>query len=620
MKFALKPGRSLTKQSLSEKHFLSNNGVIYFPHDGDLKDTIIQFIRGDGGCLLLCGHLGVGKTSFINRVLFELNENKDCIYIPIRLNLANPVTPKQLYFRIIHALYRELNGPENLRNKIKNMNRLTKTTKTTSAETREESQGRETGLEASLASMLVPNLITRRERKWIQGIVQESGEYLEDETVEDIQDVLNRTSELLDHRSLIHRWWDITKICFHRSRKALIHIFIDEKRKLKVVFILDEMDKFAAKDSERLDELIQSIKSLNCNTPASFVLISSHQTLQHLENKILEGIDSEILGHVIHLHIYLPCLWGNIDKLCDEIFDLTSNSTEEVAWFNEKFRKYLLFTSRGNFRLLIRALSEYCRNNSLDISETEQRRVEHFAEIECKIEERLFPPDDWFDPLEADQYLLNMYHFFDYIFSQQRGEIFKKGNGKLIHNNRQLKNDVSLEAPDNLVRDIVTILLEEGYLEAIEEVSINVNASNETSGAVKKTEVIKEPIVKSDQVTVLDDTDLFQTLEIEKRKITQYQVTEKVNLLRKRREQKKKTPTLTEESWTLTVEALIGTVCPVCMEKFLPNNEIVVCPKCKTPHHSYCWEYQGGCAVLGCNYEDLSLPDKTDKKSISENS
>ncbi len=41
-------------------------------------------------------------------------------------------------------------------------------------------------------------------------------------------------------------------------------------------------------------------------------------------------------------------------------------------------------------------------------------------------------------------------------------------------------------------------------------------------------------------------------------------------------------------------------LCPYCQTEVTPRDEEVVCPSCQVPHHSECWEENGGCAVYGC--------------------
>ena len=50
---------------------------------------------------------------------------------------------------------------------------------------------------------------------------------------------------------------------------------------------------------------------------------------------------------------------------------------------------------------------------------------------------------------------------------------------------------------------------------------------------------------------------------------------------------------LGEESAQLVVEA----ICQVCGEDI--GEDMVVCPRCKTPHHRDCWQYNGGCSIYG---------------------
>lgn len=40
----------------------------------------------------------------------------------------------------------------------------------------------------------------------------------------------------------------------------------------------------------------------------------------------------------------------------------------------------------------------------------------------------------------------------------------------------------------------------------------------------------------------------------------------------------------------------IGSCCPVCNENFNPDDDIVVCPICGTPHHRECYKQNGECA------------------------
>ncbi|NLY52618.1 MAG: hypothetical protein GX063_06885, partial [Firmicutes bacterium] len=44
---------------------------------------------------------------------------------------------------------------------------------------------------------------------------------------------------------------------------------------------------------------------------------------------------------------------------------------------------------------------------------------------------------------------------------------------------------------------------------------------------------------------------------------------------------------------------LVGRRCVVCNDNLQPNDEVVVCPRCKTPHHADCWREVAGCGRHG---------------------
>jgi len=43
------------------------------------------------------------------------------------------------------------------------------------------------------------------------------------------------------------------------------------------------------------------------------------------------------------------------------------------------------------------------------------------------------------------------------------------------------------------------------------------------------------------------------------------------------------------------------TVCPYCRTPFEPEDEIISCEACATPHHADCYAENGGCTVFGCS-------------------
>ena len=51
-----------------------------------------------------------------------------------------------------------------------------------------------------------------------------------------------------------------------------------------------------------------------------------------------------------------------------------------------------------------------------------------------------------------------------------------------------------------------------------------------------------------------------------------------------------------------------ATACPYCRSGFEPEDEVVVCDACATPHHADCFAENGGCTVFGCSKAPVDEP------------
>jgi TM2 domain-containing membrane protein YozV len=50
------------------------------------------------------------------------------------------------------------------------------------------------------------------------------------------------------------------------------------------------------------------------------------------------------------------------------------------------------------------------------------------------------------------------------------------------------------------------------------------------------------------------------------------------------------------------------TVCPYCRTPFEPDDEVITCEACSTPHHADCYAENAGCTVFGCTKAPLDEP------------
>ena len=53
----------------------------------------------------------------------------------------------------------------------------------------------------------------------------------------------------------------------------------------------------------------------------------------------------------------------------------------------------------------------------------------------------------------------------------------------------------------------------------------------------------------------------------------------------------------------------IGKKCPFCENIIEENEDIVICGKCKTPHHKVCWKANHGCTTYSCDGRMLTPRD-----------
>jgi len=76
----------------------------------------------------------------------------------------------------------------------------------------------------------------------------------------------------------------------------------------------------------------------------------------------------------------------------------------------------------------------------------------------------------------------------------------------------------------------------------------------------------------------------------------------------------------------LAGEPTIGRMCQVCTDDFRLNDEVIICPRCNTPHHRDCWFSIHLCATYGCEYPnhgtvmDALTPFVVFERELDENS
>jgi hypothetical protein len=82
----------------------------------ELEDFVSRVVLSNGGAFLLTGYRGVGKTSFVNRVIHQVRERLpeartfvgEARVVDIAFNFARPLEPVELLHHIVRGLHNRL--------------------------------------------------------------------------------------------------------------------------------------------------------------------------------------------------------------------------------------------------------------------------------------------------------------------------------------------------------------------------------------------------------------------------------------------------------------------------------------------------------------------------------
>lgn len=66
---------------------------------------------------------------------------------------------------------------------------------------------------------------------------------------------------------------------------------------------------------------------------------------------------------------------------------------------------------------------------------------------------------------------------------------------------------------------------------------------------------------------------------------------------------------------SVTLDASLNAVCPICQTQIESNEDCVNCPTCDQVHHRECWSEVGGCGIYGC--DQASVIDKSDASAAA---
>jgi serine/threonine-protein kinase len=294
-------------------------------HD-ELGTLVERILFSEGGSFLITGYRGVGKTSFVNRVIQKLDESLawsqpligDVEVLDIHINIARPMSPAELMHHIIRRIYEHLSIRGTLSQldgelyeAIELAYRRTSLNMTRKlAESTEHSLGiNELSFGTDLLKATIKGSGSRKQSRTQNAEMSYLG--YDDRAAED----------------------DLTWIS---RRLAKGYRKNGKLKKLKIIFVFDELDKLEdtiGKDGEKispLDELLHSLKNLFTTSGIIFVFVAGKDLQERWADDLRRG--DSVYESVFSHDTYLPCMWTDADALCSGFVDWEEMSPRGNAW------------------------------------------------------------------------------------------------------------------------------------------------------------------------------------------------------------------------------------------------------------------------------------------------
>jgi Cdc6-like AAA superfamily ATPase/predicted Ser/Thr protein kinase len=470
----------------------ANVATRFVGRQSELNVLAQRILFSNGGSFLVTGYRGVGKTSFINQVVRKLNESlpwakeylkvQDIEIIDIYLNIARPVQPAELMHYIIRQLYDCLVKKriyqlldDDLRDELTLAYQRTSVNMARKvAEAAERSFGfNEASLGGEfLKATVKASWVAKRSRT--QNYEMTFLSY-DDKAAE--QDIINIAGRLTKGYVRPITRLDSVRRIFNPTERQRV--------KLKIVFVFDELDKLEefttkveGKGGEEqnpvIDVIIGTLKNLFTTSGLAFVFVAG----KDLQERWLEdvGKGDSVYESVFSYDKYLPCLWADVDSICDGFVDTSQIVSKQKYEVFKEFKKYLAYKGRGIPRRIIRTFNEYVEWDSnqpvLAFTKQNVRRIRFFAGLQDVLtahEDRLFG-DSHVEVLgtHSDKRRLGVYYLVDWILRQGPAEFTHKD---VLNASERLSVKIALaqKIAPGVATDIIKILLDADYLQEVQK-------------------------------------------------------------------------------------------------------------------------------------------------------
>jgi len=326
-----------------------------------LKERIL---RSTGGCFLVTGFRGVGKTTVVNRTIGEIIKSppRNEIIIPVYISVARPMTTQQLLFEIIRRLFEYLVDCNLLQKFHPNVAyAMTLAYARTSVSfKRSQSKSYEKSLSAGLEessfqplASLVKNILPKISfsKKSVNSLATEAAFLAYTET--DVEHDFLRINEflkegLLQNRSIVKR----LSLLFKKKNRFLSPV------RPRLVVVIDELDKLTLGNEglQSIDSLFASFKNILTTSGVCFIFIGGLD----LHDKWIKdlGGGNSLYESIFAWHVYVSCVWGGSVSLLE---DLLQTKTDLQYDETKLFSDYMEFKGRGIPRRFIQEFNSFVK-------------------------------------------------------------------------------------------------------------------------------------------------------------------------------------------------------------------------------------------------------------------
>ena len=450
--------------------------------DDELGELAARLVLSDGGAFLITGYRGVGKSTFVNRVLRQVDQRlaaaQDLVgpveLVDVHLNVPTQMASVDLMFHILRGLYARLQDKSilealdpDLRAELElAFMRTSRSLAIKNATGLEGSAGVTIGaalpVHGGAGKIAFSSKRTRSESREMKYLAYDdkAAEY-------DLIHIARRLTGGYQPRR--PRWHGLVDRLSHRRMP---------RKKLKIVFVFDELDKIEEPTEgaqSGIDVILANLKTLFTTSGICFVFVAGRGTHDRWIEDL--GLGDSIYESVFSYARYLPPMWAHADRICDPFLDdnaFGSVKATELAATYASFKKFLAFNGRGIPRRILRKFNERVRwdaaRPALSFSADDVRQFRFFADLQDVLDSHQREllgelQDDGFSG-RADRQRLGLYYLVDWILLRGFDEF---SLADTVGASRRLSRLIAPGEPaaPQLAGRLLRLLCEQQYLEAL---------------------------------------------------------------------------------------------------------------------------------------------------------